>query len=97
VVYQASKAAMVQMTRALAMRWGPSVRVNAVGPGYIETDLNRDWLCNAENRSYVIEHTALRRLGNTGDVANIVAFLASPLSSYVTGQHIIVDGGWGNP
>jgi len=97
VVYQASKAAMVQMTRALAMRWGPSVRVNAVGPGYIETDLNRDWLSNAENRSYVIEHTALRRLGNTGDVANIVAFLASPLSSYITGQHIIVDGGWGNP
>lgn len=97
VVYQASKAAVVQMTRALAMRWGPTVRVNAVGPGYVETDLNRDWLSNDENRAYVIDHTAMRRLGATQDVAGVVAFLASPLSSYITGQHIIVDGGWGTP
>lgn len=97
VVYQASKAAVVQMTRALAMRWGPTIRVNAVGPGYVETDLNREWLSRGENRSYVIDHTALRRLGDPQDVANVVAFLASPLSSYVTGQHIVVDGGWGNP
>jgi 2-deoxy-D-gluconate 3-dehydrogenase len=96
VVYQASKAAVVQMTRALAMRWGPAVRVNAVGPGYVETDLNRDWLSSSENRSYVIDHTALRRVGDTQDIANVVAFLASPLSSYITGQHVIVDGGWGN-
>ncbi|MGH8914131.1 MAG: SDR family NAD(P)-dependent oxidoreductase [Acidimicrobiia bacterium] len=97
VVYQASKAAVVQMTRALAMRWGPTVRVNAVGPGYVETDLNRDWLSNEENRRYVIDHTAMRRLGETRDVAGVVAFLASPLASYITGQHIIVDGGWGTP
>jgi len=97
VVYQASKAAVVQMTRALAMRWGPTVRVNAVGPGYVETDLNRDWLSSEENLAYVIDHTALRRLGTARDVANVVAFLASPLSSYITGQHIVIDGGWGNP
>jgi NAD(P)-dependent dehydrogenase (short-subunit alcohol dehydrogenase family) len=97
VVYQASKAAVVQMTRALAMRWGPTVRVNAVGPGYVETDLNRDWLSSEENLAYVIDHTALHRLGTARDVANVVAFLASPLSSYITGQHIVVDGGWGNP
>lgn len=97
VVYQASKAAVVQMTRALAMRWGPTVRVNAVGPGYVETELNRDWLSNQENRAYVIEHTAMGRVGETTDVANVVVFLASPLASYLTGQHIIVDGGWGNP
>lgn len=97
VVYQASKAAVVQMTRALAMRWAPEIRVNAVGPGYVETDLNRDWLSRSENRSYVVDQTALGRLGEIQDVANVVAFLVSPLSSYMTGQHIIVDGGWGNP
>lgn len=97
VVYQASKAALVQATKALAMRWAPEIRVNAVGPGYVETDLNREWLSRKENRSYAIEQTALGRLGDVQDVANMVAFLASPLSSYVTGQHFIVDGGWGNP
>lgn len=97
VVYQASKAALVQMTRAMAVRWGPTLRVNAVGPGYVETDLNRDWLSSSENRAYALDHIALRRLGEPQDVANVVAFLASPLSSYITGQHIIVDGGWGNP
>jgi NAD(P)-dependent dehydrogenase (short-subunit alcohol dehydrogenase family) len=97
VVYQASKAALVQLTKALAMRWAPEIRVNAVGPGYVETDLNRQWLSRTENRSYAIQQTALGRLGEVQDVANMVAFLASPLSSYVTGQHFIVDGGWGTP
>jgi NAD(P)-dependent dehydrogenase (short-subunit alcohol dehydrogenase family) len=97
IVYQASKAALVQMTKALAMRWAPEIRVNAVGPGYVETDLNREWLSRTENRSYVVNQTALGRLGDVQDVSNMVAFLASPLSSYVTGQHFIVDGGWGTP
>lgn len=94
VIYQASKAAVVQMTRALAVRWGPRVRVNAVGPGYIRTDLNAAWLEVEENRRYVEAHTALGRVGVPDDVVGAVVFLASPSASYITGQHLLVDGGW---
>lgn len=94
VSYQASKAALVQVTRALAERWGPEIRVNAVGPGYIETSLNRAWLSEEENRAYVETHTALRRVGQPQDVVGAVVFLASQEARYITGQHLIVDGGW---
>lgn len=97
VPYQASKAALVQLTRALAVRFGPAVRVNAIGPGYVETDLNRGWLADPEHRGYVERSTALRRVGSTADVAGVVVFLASPAAAYVTGQHIVVDGGWHTP
>ena len=97
VIYQASKAALVQMTRALAVRWGPDVRVNAVGPGYVATELSADWLSVPENRAWVESHTALGRVGEVDDVSGVVAFLASPLASYITGQHVIVDGGWSTP
>ncbi len=93
--YQASKAALIQMTRGFASRLGPEVRVNAIGPGYIETSLNQEWLSQDENRSYVEERTAAGRVGTTEDVVGIAVFLASEASSYVTGQHFRVDGGWG--
>ncbi|HXF74320.1 MAG TPA: glucose 1-dehydrogenase [Actinomycetota bacterium] len=93
-VYQASKAGLVQMTRALAVRWAPEVRVNAVGPGYIRTDLNAAWLEREENRRWVEERTPLRRVGTPEDVVGAVVFLASPAASYITGQHLLVDGGW---
>jgi NAD(P)-dependent dehydrogenase (short-subunit alcohol dehydrogenase family) len=93
-VYQASKAALVQMTRALAVRWAPEVRVNAVGPGYIRTDLNAAWLGREENRRWVEERTPLGRVGVPEDVVGAVVFLASPAASYITGQHLLVDGGW---
>lgn len=97
VAYQASKAALVQMTRGLAVRWGPQIRVNAVGPGYVETDLNRAWLAHPDNLAYVEHHTALRRVGTPKDVAGIVRFLASAEAAYITGQHFLVDGGWHTP
>jgi gluconate 5-dehydrogenase len=94
VAYQASKAAVLQMTRALAVRWAPHVRVNAVGPGYIRTTLNEAWLDQEENRAYVEARTPLGRVGIPHDVAGIVIYLASPAAAFITGQHVRVDGGW---
>jgi NAD(P)-dependent dehydrogenase (short-subunit alcohol dehydrogenase family) len=92
--YQASKAALIQLTRALAVHWAPTVRVNAVAPGYVRTDLNAAWLADEENSGYVLGRTPLGRVGQPEDVAGAVRFLASPASSYVTGQNLRVDGGW---
>jgi NAD(P)-dependent dehydrogenase (short-subunit alcohol dehydrogenase family) len=94
VPYQASKAALVQLTRALAVRWAPRVRVNAVGPGYIRTSLNAAWLDQPDNRAYVEDRTPLGRVGRPVDVAGAVVFLASPAAAYITGQHLRIDGGW---
>jgi len=94
VSYQASKAALIQLTRALAVHWAPKVRVNAVAPGYVRTDLNVAWLADEENSGYVLGRTPLGRVGLPEDVAGAVRFLASPASSYVTGQNLRLDGGW---
>lgn len=95
LAYQASKAALIQLTRGFASRFSPHVRVNAVGPGYIRTSLNEEWLSEASNVRYVEEHTASRRVGVPEDVVGAVVFLASPAASYINGQHLRVDGGWG--
>jgi NAD(P)-dependent dehydrogenase (short-subunit alcohol dehydrogenase family) len=92
--YQASKAALIQMTRGLAVHWAPHVRVNAVAPGYVRTELNAAWLADEENRAYVLGKTPLGRVGEPHDVVGVVTFLASPAASYVTGQNVRVDGGW---
>ena len=93
--YQAGKAALIQMTRGFASRLAPEVRVNAVGPGYIRTTLNVEWLSDEKNQRYVEGRTASRRIGTPDDVVGAVVFLASPAASYVNGQHLRVDGGWG--
>jgi NAD(P)-dependent dehydrogenase (short-subunit alcohol dehydrogenase family) len=92
--YQASKAALIQLTRALAGEWAPKVRVNGVAPGYVRTDLNAAWLDDEANRGYVLGNTPLGRVGETADVVGAVRFLASPASAFVTGQNLRVDGGW---
>jgi NAD(P)-dependent dehydrogenase (short-subunit alcohol dehydrogenase family) len=94
LTYQASKAALIQLTRGLAVRWAPTVRVNAIGPGYVRTDLNSAWLDQPANRDYVLDNTPLGRVGEPGDVVGAVTFLASPAAAYVTGQHLRIDGGW---
>jgi NAD(P)-dependent dehydrogenase (short-subunit alcohol dehydrogenase family) len=94
VVYGASKAALVQMTRVLAVRFAPTVRVNAVGPGYIRTQLSEGWLEDEGNLAYVLDHTPMGRVGAPEDVVGAVTFLSSPAASFVTGHHLLVDGGW---
>jgi NAD(P)-dependent dehydrogenase (short-subunit alcohol dehydrogenase family) len=92
--YQASKAALIQLTRFFANRLAPRVRVNAVGPGYVRTDLSQDWLALPENKAWVESRTPLGRIATPEEVAGPVAFLASNEAAYITGQHLLVDGGW---
>jgi NAD(P)-dependent dehydrogenase (short-subunit alcohol dehydrogenase family) len=89
--YNATKAAMLLMTRQLAYELGPKVRVNAIAPGVIKTELARAvW----EAREAVLTaKLPLRRLGTTEDVANAALFLASEASSWMTGQALVLDGG----
>jgi NAD(P)-dependent dehydrogenase (short-subunit alcohol dehydrogenase family) len=94
VAYQASKAALIQITRALAVHWAPHVRVNAVAPGYVQTDLNTAWLDVPANMHYVRDKTPLDRVGQPDDVVGAVMFLASHEAAFVTGQNLRVDGGW---
>ncbi len=94
VPYMASKAALIHLTRSLAVRWAPRVRVNALGPAYVRTALNEAWLAEPENRRYVEERTPLGRVGTPADVTGAALFLSSPAAAYVTGQHLLVDGGW---
>ncbi len=89
--YAAAKAALLGLTKAQALELAPDVRVNAVCPGYIDTDMIGD--DTAERRAGRTLEVPLRRIGTPKDVSNVVAWLASPESSYVTGQAIHVNGG----
>lgn len=95
VSYGASKAGLVGMTRALALEWGESgVRVNAVTPGYIETDFTQRLREDTRRSVDILRRVPLGRWGRPEDIAGTVVYLASPLAEYVTGQVIVVDGGY---
>ena len=87
-VYGASKAAIIALTRYLAVHLAPHVRVNAISPGGIYNHQSEDFVKNYENR------TPLGRMANTEDIVGAAVFLASDASRYITGQNIVVDGGF---
>lgn len=89
--YAASKAGMLGLMRSLALELAPRIRVNAVAPGTIDTDIISNY--SQEMREKRISEIPLGRLGKPEDVANACLFLASDLSSYVTGEVINVNGG----
>ncbi|MFJ6621905.1 SDR family NAD(P)-dependent oxidoreductase [Kitasatospora sp. NPDC091335] len=95
-VYDASKAAVVQVTRNMAYEWGPhGIRVNSIAPGYMRTGMTSDLLPTPEVEDQIVrDHIPLGRVGEPGDLGGAVVFLASHASSYVTGHTLTVDGGW---
>ncbi|HET7714798.1 MAG TPA: SDR family oxidoreductase [Bauldia sp.] len=95
-VYCLSKAAIVHMTRCLAVEWGKfGITVNAVAPTFIETPGTAPALSKPEFHADVLERiAALNRIGKPVEVSGAVVFLASPAASLITGHTIIIDGGW---
>lgn len=92
--YAMSKAAMHQMTKCLAMEWGPKgVRVNGIGPGFIKTALTEPHWRHERLAQWRRDNTPLGRIGQPEDIAAVAVFLASKAASYITGQVIYVDGG----
>jgi 3-oxoacyl-[acyl-carrier protein] reductase len=90
--YAASKAGLIALTKSVAKELGSrNILVNAVAPGFIETEMTA--AMTAEARQALGQQIALERLGSARDVAGTVAFLASDLASYITGQVFVVDGG----
>jgi gluconate 5-dehydrogenase len=93
--YTASKGAVGQLTKALAVEWAKSgILVNAIAPGYIDTDLNKALVADAAFDGWVKGRCPLGRWGTPEDIAWPVVFLASPAAQFITGQVIYVDGGW---
>lgn len=93
-IYAISKAADFQLARNLAVEWGPhNIRVNCIAPGIVRTDFARTLWENKEILAKAEAATPLRRVGEPEDIAGAALFLASPASSWMTGQTIVIDGG----
>lgn len=92
--YGMSKAAMIQMSRHLAVEWAKdNIRVNAVAPWYIQTELTQPTLSSPDKLNAIHDRTPMRRVGEPREVAALAAFLCMPAASYITGQCIAADGG----
>lgn len=94
VAYCTSKGGVMQMTKATSVALAPyGIRVNAVGPGSIDTDMLASVNSDEEARKILLSRTPLQRVGTAREIGDVVAFLASEKASYITGETIYVDGG----
>jgi NAD(P)-dependent dehydrogenase (short-subunit alcohol dehydrogenase family) len=92
--YNATKAALINLTRHLAAVWGQDgVRVNALAPGYFPTELT-GFLADPAFAQSIRDHTLLSRTPEPGELDGPLLFLATDASSYMTGQALVIDGGW---
>ncbi len=95
VPYCATKGGVELMTKAAALDWAAKgVRVNCIAPGYFETDLTAGMIANEALSSRLLGQTPMGRFGRDRDIVGAAVFLASPASAYVTGQSLVVDGGY---
>ena len=93
--YSTFKGGLKALSKSLAAEWGPlNVRVNNLCPGYIVTDMTKKAYDDPKVQAARAEKTLLKRWGRPDDLVGAAIFLASPASSYITGQDIIIDGGW---
>jgi NAD(P)-dependent dehydrogenase (short-subunit alcohol dehydrogenase family) len=93
LAYSAAKAALVQVTKALALEWARhGIRVNAIAPGYVETAINRDFFATEAGRA-VAKRVPQRRIGKPSDLDGALLLLASEAGAYMTGSIVVVDGG----
>ncbi len=92
--YCASKGGVELLTKALALDWAGRVRVNCLAPGYVDTDLTAGLLHHETLSKPFLDHTPMRRFGSPADIVGAAVFLASDAAGYMTGQSLIVDGGW---
>jgi NAD(P)-dependent dehydrogenase (short-subunit alcohol dehydrogenase family) len=93
--YNASKAAVIHLTKSLAAEWAPyGIRVNAIAPGYMDTPMAQPFFQDPEYGGVWLDAIPLKRPGNPQELAPVAVFLASDASSYVTGTTVLVDGGY---
>jgi 3-oxoacyl-[acyl-carrier protein] reductase len=94
-LYGATKAAVDALTRSWALELASrNIRVNAVAPGYVETDMTGKYFSDAKKRKSAVDRSPFGRLGNTEEIADVVLFLCSPAARWITGQSINVSGGF---
>ena len=95
IAYCSAKGAINQLTRVLAVEWAPHhILVNAIAPGFIETDLTKGLRENPKRHDAPIQRVPLGRLGTPAEIAGAAIYLASDAASYVTGHMLDIDGGW---
>jgi NAD(P)-dependent dehydrogenase (short-subunit alcohol dehydrogenase family) len=92
--YAASKGGVANLTRQLAMQWGPAIRVNCVCPGHVETPLTASVMADPAWRARMLPRYPMGRFGHVDDVAAAILYLASDEASFVTGVALPVDGGY---
>jgi NAD(P)-dependent dehydrogenase (short-subunit alcohol dehydrogenase family) len=94
-VYCLTKHAIEGMTKAMAVELAPqNIRVNAIGPTFLETPMTASYFANPEFRSWATNRIPLGRIGRIDDVLGAIVFLASPAASLITGASLTIDGGW---